>query len=88
MIIDITINSAVLVGLMIAIVEAIKYTKRIPETYMPLTAFVLGVLISILANNEVSNTSILVGLIMGATAAGSYDVLGKPVIAKITNLTK
>ncbi|MER2107284.1 MAG: holin [Solibacillus sp.] len=67
-----------LVAIVTAVVEVIKRTFKIPARYLPITSIVVGILIALimwpLSTYELYYM-IIVGLIAGLAASGTFDAL-------------
>ena len=74
-----TATPILLSGLTIALVQIIKMTELVPyaKRVMPLIALGLGLGLSI-----AFDLSILEGLMVGASAAGTYDLVKKTALGK------
>ena len=74
-----TVTPILLSGLTIALVQIIKMTELVPyaKRVMPLIALGLGLGLSI-----AFDLSILEGLMVGASAAGTYDLVKKTALGK------
>ena len=71
----ITANAIVIVPIIIAIVQAIKLTGKIPDHFSPLLAIVVGVLIGWIGDHDTLDLSatLLSGVVYGLMASGLYS---------------
>jgi uncharacterized membrane protein YfbV (UPF0208 family) len=64
------------------VVEIIKRAKLLPIRFLPFTSVIAGIVISCLAGFTISPVAILTGIVIGASAAGVYDVGKKTILNK------
>lgn len=67
-----------LVAIVTAVVEVIKKSFKIPARYLPITSIVVGILIALIMwplSEFNFYYMIVVGLIAGLAASGTFDVL-------------
>ena len=71
----ITANAIVIVPIIIAIVQAIKLTGKVPEHFSPLVAIVIGILIGWLSDHDNPDltSTLLSGVVYGLMASGLYS---------------
>jgi hydrogenase/urease accessory protein HupE len=80
------VSIAVLVAVTIAVLQAFKAAIDIPEKFKPLMAVVVGVILTILADQTpvftvtIFKSLFLNGIMIGLTAAGLYD--NKAIVGK------
>lgn len=67
-----TISFPILVALTIAVVEVIK-RSGVPKKFLPLIALVVGIIINMLMTASLGTGIILIGIVIGACAAGLFD---------------
>ena len=70
------IESAVLLGIVMGLVEVVKRTKLIPDEFLPMVAVLIGIGISYLGNL----TELLTGVILGLTAVGLFSGIKNTVV--------
>ena len=70
----ITSNAIVIVPVVVAIVQAIKLTGYIPDHFAPILSIVVGMLISLLGDNNNPDFSVILmsGIVYGLMASGLY----------------
>lgn len=67
-----------LVAIVTAVVEVVKKTFKIPARYLPITSIVIGILIALIVwplSTYELYYMIVVGLIAGLAASGTFDAL-------------
>lgn len=71
----ITTNAIVIVPIIIAVVQAIKLTGKIPDHFSPLLAILIGVLIGWISDHDTLDlsTTLLSGVVYGLMASGLYS---------------
>jgi hypothetical protein len=71
------IETGILVAVVAVVVEAVKRFFALDSRFLPLLAIVLGV-----ATAYIQNLDIFVGVLIGASACGLYDLSKKTVLGK------
>lgn len=67
-------QDAVIVAVLIGLVEVLKRAFGIPKRFVPLTALILGILISILVNGHWGDPKpVFTGIVYGLSAVGLYS---------------
>lgn len=71
----ITANAVVVVPIIVAIVQAIKMTGKVPNQFAPLASIAVGVVIGFLAHHNSADltSTILSGAMYGLMASGLYS---------------
>lgn len=67
-----------LVAIVTAVVEVVKKTFKIPARYLPITSIVIGILIALIVwplSEFELYYMLIVGLIAGLAASGTFDAL-------------
>ncbi len=73
---QVTTGVAVVVPVIVAIVQAIKMTGRVPDKYSPIVSIVIGIILAFLAHGGVTTLmgpTILSGVLYGLAASGLYS---------------
>ena len=71
----ITANAIVIVPIIIAVVQAIKLTGKLPDHFSPLVAIVIGILFGWLGDHDNPDltATLLSGVVYGLMASGLYS---------------
>lgn len=71
----ISANAIVIVPIVIALVQAIKLTGKVPDHFSPLISIIIGILVGFLADhdNPELSTTLLSGVVYGLMASGLYS---------------
>ncbi len=76
---DIVISFAVLVALTTGVVEALKKGIGIDSKFLPLTALVVGIVLTFLGGiTNITSLTVLTGIAVGLSAVGLFDNLKYP----------
>jgi len=76
-------TEAVIVGIVIGLVQAIKKTNIIADRFIPLVSVIIGLLITFVSNITGGQVEwVQYGLMFGLMAAGLFDVGNKTVLGK------
>lgn len=74
------LGGGILLALTIGIVEAIKRTGKIKSQYVPITAILVGILISGLINLDNLQWSVIItGIVAGLSSCGLWDLGSKTI---------
>lgn len=66
------IEQGIVLGVIVAVVQAIKYTGKVPNVYLPFIAIIIGVMATYLASIEGSSL-LFDGIVGGLVASGLWD---------------
>jgi len=72
---QITTGVAVIVPVIVAIVQAIKMTGRVPDKYAPIASILVGIIIAFVSHGTATTmgATILSGIMYGLMASGLYS---------------
>jgi hypothetical protein len=76
------IETTVLLGIVIGLVEVVKKTEKIPDEFLPMVAVLIGIGISYLGNF----TELLNGIMLGLAAVGLFSSVKNTVVG-VKNLS-
>jgi hypothetical protein len=73
----IELEICILVAVVSIVIEAVKQFFKLETRFMPLLAVILGISVA-----YIQNLDILVGVLIGGSACGLYDIASKSVLGK------
>lgn len=69
----IEITDVLIIAVIIGLVELVKRLEWLPVKYLPLLSLVLGVIAGVIYLEGTLKTKIILGIVMGLSAAGLFD---------------
>lgn len=76
-------DNNILIAVITGLVQAIKMTQKVPGEYLPLIAIVLGMGFGL--GLSFTFMGLIDGFVYGLSAVGLYEVIVRPIVARVTS---